>query len=176
MTPLRLPEDSAAFASLRAGDEVSFGGYFYGARDQAHARLAALLASGSELPVDLVGQTIYYVGPAPSPPGFPVGSCGPTTATRMDPFTPALLRSGLRGMIGKGRRSREVVDAIRETGSVYFYAFGGCGALYAERVTSCRIVAFDDLGPEAVYRFDVIGFPAIVAIDSTGRGLPQFLG
>jgi fumarate hydratase subunit beta len=175
MRAIRLPEDSGLFSTLRAGDEVLLSGVLFGARDQAHSRLADLIARGKPLPVELRGQTVYYVGPTPAPPGRPIGSCGPTTATRMDPFTPALLKAGLVGMVGKGKRSKAVVAAMREAGAVYFYAFGGCGALYAERVRSSAIVAFEDLGPEAIYRLEVEDFPVVVAIDSTGEGLPAFL-
>jgi fumarate hydratase subunit beta len=175
MTRILIPEDVSRFSSLAAGDEVLLSGVLFSARDQAHERLALLLEAGSELPVELKGAVVYYMGPAPAPAGRVIGSCGPTTATRMDPFTPALLRAGLAGMVGKGKRSMAVVETMKAVGAVYFYAFGGCGALYAERIRSCSLVAFADLGPEAVYRLEVEDFPVIVAIDSKGCALPAFI-
>lgn len=168
---LRVPDDIERFTALRAGEQLLLSGTILTARDAAHARLTALLQAGEPLPVDLSGQTIYYTGPTPTPEGKIIGSCGPTTSGRMDGFTPALLHAGVRGMIGKGPRSPEVVEAIRATGAVYFYAFGGCGALYAQRVTSMQLLAFDDLGPEAIYRLEITAFPLVVAIDSRGTSI-----
>lgn len=168
---LRVPDDIQRFATLRAGEQLLLSGTILTARDAAHARLTALLDAGEPLPVDLTAQTIYYTGPTPTPEGKIIGSCGPTTSGRMDAFTPALLHAGVRGMIGKGPRSPEVVEAMRATGAVYFYAFGGCGALYAQRVTSVELLAFDDLGPEAIYRLEISAFPLVVAIDSSGAGI-----
>lgn len=168
---LRVPDEVSLFSTLRAGDQVLLSGTILTARDAAHARLVALLESGDQLPVDLNSQTIYYTGPTPTPEGKIIGSCGPTTSGRMDGFTPAILRAGVRGMIGKGPRSTEVIAAMRETGAVYFYAFGGCGALYAQRVRSMKLLAFEDLGPEAIYRLEIEAFPLVVAIDGGGASI-----
>ena len=159
-------EDLLAF---RAGEEIELTGAILVGRDQAHLRLCEALDRGEELPVDLQGETIYYMGPAPTPPGRVIGSAGPTTAYRMDPFAPRLLDLGLKGMIGKGPRSEEVLDAVRRNGAVYFYAFGGCGALYAQRITASECVAYEDLGPEAIYRLRVERFPLVVAADAQGN-------
>lgn len=171
MTHVELPLDEGAIDQLQAGTEVTLHGVLYTARDQAHRRLVESIESGDPLPVDLTSQVIYYMGPAPTPAGRVIGSCGPTTASRMDRFTPRLLAHGLRGMIGKGPRSPEVREAIVRHHAVYFYAFGGCGALYAERVTHCDVAAYSDLGPEAIYRLAVADFPVIVAIDAKGRSV-----
>ncbi|TVR51096.1 MAG: TRZ/ATZ family protein [Spirochaetaceae bacterium] len=168
---ITVPDDLGVFGNLRAGEQVLLSGVILTARDAAHARLFKLIEAGEPLPVELRGQTVYYTGPTPTPEGRIIGSCGPTTAGRMDVFTPTLLRLGLRGMIGKGPRSPDVIEAIRETGSVYFYAFGGCGALYAKKVRSVETVAFEDLGPEAIYRLVIAEFPLVVAIDTHGDGI-----
>ncbi len=168
---LTLPEDVCQFSRLRAGQMVLVKGVLLTARDAAHARLIHLLDNREPLPVDLAGQTIYYTGPTPTPQGKIIGSCGPTTSGRMDGFTPHLLRHGLRGMIGKGPRSPEVIRAIQETQAVYFYAFGGCGALYAQRVQAVEVVGFADLGPEAMYRLQVENFPLVVGVDSLGNSI-----
>lgn len=171
MKILRIPDDVCEFRNLRAGEEVLLNGVLLVARDQAHQRLAALVQAGQPLPIDIRGQVVFYMGPAPTPPGAAIGACGPTTAGRMDAFTPLLLRHGLAGMIGKGRRTPEVVAAMKETGAVYFYAYGGCGALYAEKVRTNELVAFADLGPEAIYRLTVADFPVLVAIDANGGSI-----
>lgn len=171
MIRLALPEDRDRFRTLQAGDRVLLSGILYTGRDAAHERLLFALRGGEPLPVDLRGQTIYYVGPCPAPPGFAVGSAGPTTSGRMDFATPDLLRYGLAGMIGKGKRSPEVVAAIRETGAVYFGATGGAGALLAGRIRECRTVAWPDLGTEAIHRLVVEDFPVIVLVDSRGEDL-----
>lgn len=168
---LRVPDDVEQFTTLRAGEQLLLSGTILTARDAAHARLTALLDADEPLPMDLTGQTIFYTGPTPTPAGKIIGSCGPTTSGRMDAFTPALLHAGVRGMIGKGPRSSAVVEAMRATGAVYFYAFGGCGALYAQRVTSVQLLAFEDLGPEAIYRLEISAFPLVVAIDSSGASI-----
>ncbi|TVR05763.1 MAG: TRZ/ATZ family protein [Spirochaetaceae bacterium] len=168
---LRVPDEVPQFGALQAGDQVLLSGTILTARDAAHARLVALLESGQELPVELRNQTIYYTGPTPTPEGKIIGSCGPTTSGRMDGFTPTILRAGVRAMIGKGPRSAEVIAAMRETGAVYFYAFGGCGALYAQRVRSMELLAFEDLGPEAIYRLEIEAFPLVVAIDGSGASI-----
>ena len=153
---------------LRAGDEVLLSGVIYTARDAAHERMAGMIAGGKPLPVDLAGQVIYYCGPTPARPGRPIGSAGPTTASRMDPYTPILLERGVRGMIGKGRRSTTVKDAICRFGAVYFAAVEGTAALLGRCVRSAEVAAFADLGPEAIYRLTVERFPVVVANDCHG--------
>ena len=146
-------------------------GYVYAARDAAHQRLAKLLEEGKDLPIDLTNQIIYYVGPAPAKPGRACGPAGPTTSCRMDPYTPALLDRGLRGMIGKGLRSKEVIDSMKKNKAVYFAAVGGAAVIIAKSIKECEIVAYQDLGTEAMRRLYVKDFPAIVAIDSEGNSL-----
>jgi len=153
---------------LKAGDTVKLTGTIYTARDAAHARLVDLLDEGKELPIPLEGQIIYYVGPSPTPPGKPIGSAGPTTSYRMDPYAPALLDQGLKGMIGKGARNDAVVDAMKRNTAVYFAATGGAAALISRSITSAEIVAYEDLGAEAIRKLTVDGFPVIVAQDCTG--------
>ncbi len=153
---------------LKAGDTVKLTGTIYTARDAAHKRLVDLLDEGKELPIPLEGQIIYYVGPSPTPPGKPIGSAGPTTSYRMDPYAPALLDQGLKGMIGKGSRSNAVVDAMKRNTAVYFAATGGAAALISRSITSAEIVAYEDLGAEAIRKLTVEGFPVIVAQDCTG--------
>ena len=165
---IRTPLDKNTIASLRAGDEVLLSGVIYTARDQAHLKLCEMVKNGESLPVDLAGEIIYYCGPSPSGNRV-IGSCGPTTSSRMDPFTPTLLEVGLKGMIGKGTRSGEVARAIKRRGAVYFLAPGGAGAYLSERVKECEIVAFENLGPEAIYRLKVEDFPLVVGIDRKGR-------
>jgi len=172
-TPIRLatPLSQQDIESLRAGDRVLLSGTIYTARDAAHARLVALLAEGRALPFPTEGQVIYYVGPTPPRPGQPIGSAGPTTSGRMDPYTPALLAAGLRGMIGKGNRSAEVRDALVKHKAVYFGATGGAGALLARRIVSAEVVAWEDLGPEAVRKLVVEDFPLVVIDDAFGNDL-----
>ncbi|MCF6096335.1 Fe-S-containing hydro-lyase [Thermovorax subterraneus] len=158
-------------SSLQAGDKVLISGIIYSARDAAHKRLYEMIKKGEKLPIELEGQIIYYVGPCPAKPGTVIGSAGPTTSGRMDAYTPLLLEKGLKGMIGKGFRSKEVVDAIVKYGAVYFGAIGGAGALLADSIKDSKIVAFEDLGPEAIYEFKVENFPAIVIIDKEGNDL-----
>lgn len=165
---LTTPLAPADVERLRAGDEVLLSGVIYTARDAAHERLAAMIAGGDALPVDLVGQVIYYCGPTPARPGRPIGSAGPTTASRMDPYAPALLERGVRGMIGKGRRSAAVKEAICRFRAAYFAAVEGTAALLGRCVQSAEIVAFPDLGAEAVYRLVVERFPVVVANDCHG--------
>jgi fumarate hydratase subunit beta len=166
-----LPLTRGAALSFRAGDEVLLSGVLYTARDAAHRRFIEALDRGAALPFPVKGATIYYTGPAPAPPGRIIGPAGPTTSYRMDGATPRLLSLGLRGMIGKGNRSPAVVDAIKRYGAVYFCAIGGAGALLAECITHCEVVAFPDLGTEAVRRLTVKDFPVTVAIDSRGNNL-----
>lgn len=157
--------------SLRSGDRVLLSGTVYTARDAAHKRIVALLNSGDALPFELEGAAVYYAGPTPAPPGLPIGSCGPTTSSRMDPYAPLLLDKGLACMIGKGPRNQEVADAIVRNKAVYLCAIGGAGALAARCITSCEVVAFDDLGCESVKRLTFKDFPLIVAMDSCGGSL-----
>ena len=168
---LRLPLDAARVASLRAGDQVALTGPALGARDAAHQRMHDLLAAGAPLPFEIAGETIYYVGPSPAQPGQVIGSAGPTSSYRMDAFTPELLALGLRGMIGKGRRSRDVTQAIQNYQAVYFGAVGGAGALLARRIRKQEPVAWDDLGAEAVVRLWLDEFPAVVINDAYGGDL-----
>ena len=157
--------------TLRAGDSVLLSGTIYTGRDAAHKRLCALVAEGKPLPFDIRGQVIYYAGPCPAKPGDAIGSCGPTTSYRMDAYAPTLCDLGLIGMIGKGQRSPAVIDAIRRNGGVYFAATGGAGALIAGSVKAARVIAFEDLGTEAIRELQVADLPLIVAIDSEGGNL-----
>jgi fumarate hydratase subunit beta len=159
--------------SLRAGDRVRLTGVLYTARDAAHARLLPLMEAGQGLPVELRGQIIYYTGPSPARPGDVVGSIGPTTGGRMDKYTPRLLSLGLKGTIGKGARSQAVKDALREHKGVYFGAIGGAGAVLSRFVKKLDVVAYEDLGTEAIRRLEVLGFPAIVINDCHGGDLYQ---
>ena len=161
--------------ALAAGDEVRITGVIYTARDAAHKRLCELLEAGQPLPIELAGQIVYYTGPAPTPPGYAIGSCGPTTAYRMDRYTPALLELGLKGMIGKGRRGQPVIDSIVKNTAVYFSAEGGCGALLANYVKTCEVVAFPELGTEAIHRLTVEDFPVTVFCDCTGAIYSPYL-
>lgn len=172
-TPRRItsPFDPAVLAELRAGDAVLITGVLVTARDAAHARFAEAIAAGDSLPVEIDGQTIYFVGPAPARPGHVIGSAGPTTASRMDPYSPLLIERGLKGMVGKGRRSQAVRDSMMEYGCVYFGAVEGTAALLARKVTSSVVIAYNDLGPEAVYRLEVVDFPAVVVNDLFGGDL-----
>jgi fumarate hydratase subunit beta len=160
-----------AAKELKAGDEVLLSGIVYTARDAAHKRICAMLDRGEEPPFPLSGATVYYAGPTPAPPGMPIGSCGPTTSARMDVYTPRLLDLGLKGMIGKGNRSRAVTEAIRRDGAVYFCAVGGAGALAARCVRAAEVLAFGELGCESVKKLTVKDFPLFVAIDCRGGSL-----
>ena len=163
-----LPLSADAAGELRAGERVALSGPVLAARDAAHRRLVAALASGEPLPVELRGETIYYVGPTPARPGRVIGAAGPTTAARMDPFTELLLEQGLRAMIGKGDRSSQVRAAIARHGAVYLMAVGGSGALLSRHVKSIEVLAYEDLGTEAIRRLELHEFPAIVACDAAG--------
>ena len=158
---------------LRAGDSCLISGVIYTARDAAHKRLCELVAAGKELPLDVKDSIIYFVGPTPAKPGQVIGSAGPTTSYRMDAYSPTLISLGLTGMIGKGKRGQEVVDAMKEYGAVYFGAIGGCGALLSKCVKKAEVIAYDDLGAEAIRRMEVEDFPAVVIIDSLGNNLYQ---
>jgi fumarate hydratase subunit beta len=171
MRKVSLPLSANDISDLHAFDRILLSGILYVGRDQVHSRLFSLLQEGKPLPFPLEGQAIFYMGPSPAPEGFPIGACGPTTSARMDRFTPALLDRGLVATVGKGPRSKEVVDAIVRNKAVYLSAFGGCGALYAASVRKVETVAFQDLGPEALLRLVVEDFPVIVAIDSAGNSV-----
>ena len=158
---------------LRAGDSCLISGVIYTARDAAHKRLCELVAAGKELPLDVKDSIIYFVGPTPAKPGQAIGSAGPTTSYRMDAYSPTLISLGQTGMIGKGKRGQEVVDAMKEYGAVYFGAIGGCGALLSKCVKKAEVIAYDDLGAEAIRRMEVEDFPAVVIIDSLGNNLYQ---
>jgi fumarate hydratase subunit beta len=162
------PLSDADVESLTAGDRVRITGILYTARDAAHGRLFPLIERGAQLPIDVRGQIIYYTGPSPARPGDVVGSIGPTTASRMDKYTPALLKLGLKGTIGKGYRSQPVKDALKQYRGVYFGAIGGAGAVLSQFVKTLSIVAYEDLGTEAIRRLEVEGFPAIVVNDCHG--------
>jgi len=165
------PLTESDVARLRIGDRVLLSGVIYTGRDAAHKRLFELLQAGKPLPVDLRGQVIYYVGPTPAKPGRVIGSAGPTTASRMDAYTPLLIEHGLKGMIGKGRRSPEVIEAMKKHKAVYFGATGGAAALLARCVKKAEIIAYDDLGPEAIHCLEVEDFPLIVINDTLGGDL-----
>ncbi len=165
------PFDKAMVKELNAGDMVYISGTIYTARDAAHKRMAQVLADNEKLPIDLEGNIIYYMGPSPAREGRPIGSAGPTTASRMDKYAPALLDLGLLGMIGKGKRSKEVIDAMVRNGAVYFAAIGGAGALLSKAITSSEVIAYEDLGTEAIRKLTVERFPAVVVIDSRGNNL-----
>ena len=154
--------------SLRAGDQVLLSGVVYTARDAAHLRLVEAMERGEALPLPLQGQVIYYAGPTPTPAGRAIGSIGPTTSIRMDAYTPKLLEKGLRGMIGKGKHTAPVVEAMQAYPAVYFAAIGGAAALMASCVTSCEVIAYDDLGPESIKRLTLQELPLVVAVDAQG--------
>ena len=156
---------------LKAGDSCLITGVIYTARDTAHKRLCELIERGEEFPFDIKNSIIYFVGPTPEKPGQAIGSCGPTTSYRMDAYSPELIKKGQTGMIGKGKRGPAVVDAMKEYGAVYFGAIGGCGALLSRCVKKAEVIAYDDLGAEAIRRLEVEDFPVIVVIDSEGNNL-----
>lgn len=168
---IETPLTDAVICSLKAGDKVLLSGFVYTARDAAHKRFSEALAAGKELPFDIKGQVIYYCGPAPAPPGRVIGSCGPTTSSRMDSYAPGLISLGLGGMIGKGKRSEAVKQALKEHRAVYFGATGGAGALLAHAVVAAEVIAYEDLGPEAVVRLDVRDMPLFVINDIFGNDL-----
>ncbi len=173
MNRLRINTEQMAEAAktLRAGDQILLSGTIYTARDAAHKRLFAMLDKGETLPFELDGATVYYAGPTPAPDNLPIGSCGPTTSSRMDVFAPRLLDLGLKCMVGKGGRSAEVIDAIRRNNAVYLCAIGGAGALAAKCVRSLEVIAFEDLGCESIKRLTIENFPLFVAIDCHGGSL-----
>ena len=168
---IKAPISEEDAKSLRAGDYVYITGTIYTARDAAHKRIQEALDAGEQLPFDVKGNVIYYMGPSPAREGRPIGSAGPTTASRMDKYAPKLLDLGLRGMIGKGKRTQEVRDAVVRNGAVYFAAVGGAGALLSKRILSSEVIAYDDLGTEAIRKLQVENFPAIVVMDCQGTNL-----
>jgi len=168
---LKTPLSDDVIKSLNIGDNVLLSGIIYTGRDAAHKRFIQAIENGKSLPFDIKGQIIYYVGPAPAKPGMPIGSAGPTTSYRMDAYTPPLLKLGLKGMIGKGPRSKPVVDAMVKNVAVYFTAIGGAAALIARSVKEAKVIAYEDLGPEAVRKLLVEDLPLIVSIDAKGRDL-----
>jgi fumarate hydratase subunit beta len=166
---LSSPLTETAIAQLHAGDQVRIEGTLYVARDAAHKRMVAALAAGEALPFDPTGQIIYYMGPSPARPGRPIGSAGPTTSYRMDPYTEDLLRAGIKGLIGKGQRGEVVRRALAKHKAVYFVAIGGAAALIAQSIRQAQVIAYPELGPEAVRQLTVAGFPAIVGHDMYGQ-------
>lgn len=171
MKRIETPLTDEVVKELHAGDPVAITGIIYTGRDLAHRRLVEAIEKGEELPFELEGQVIYYVGPAPAKPGYPIGSAGPTTSYRMDPYTPTLLAHGLKGMIGKGNRGKDVRKAIQRYKAVYFAAVGGAAALLAKRIKRSEVIAYEDLGAEAVRKLWVEEFPVIVVNDIYGRDL-----
>jgi len=166
---ITIPFAEGVVETLEAGEMVGLTGYLYTGRDQTHRRLCALLDEGKELPVDLAGQLLYYVGPTPARPGQVIGSAGPTTSYRMDLYTPRLLELGLKATLGKGKRSKTVREAMLKHGAIYLASIAGAGALLSKSITKAEVVAFEDAGAEALYRFEVERFPAVVINDLKGR-------
>jgi len=168
---ISVPLSDGDAAALKAGDYVYLTGTIYTARDAAHKRMYEALEKGEQLPLDMKNNVVYYMGPSPARPGRVIGSAGPTTASRMDKYAPSLLDLGLKGMIGKGKRTQEVRDAVVRNGAVYFAAVGGAGALLSRSIISSEIIAYDDLGTEAIRKLEVKDFPVIVVMDSQGNDL-----
>lgn len=168
---LKAPLSEADVRSLKAGDEVAIDGVVYTARDMAHKRLCEAIDAGRKLPFELEGAIIYFVGPTPARPGKVIGAAGPTTSSRMDTFSPKLIAKGLRAMIGKGYRNEEVREALKKYGAVHLSTIGGAGALLSKYIVSAEIIAYDDLGTEAVRKLEVANFPAIVAYDCYGNSV-----
>lgn len=168
---ITIPFSEKEAITLKAGDRVLLSGIMYTARDAAHKRMIELLDKKEKLPIDIENSIIYYAGPTPAKPGHAIGSAGPTTSYRMDSYAPKLMDLGLRGMIGKGLRSKEVIESIIKNKAVYFGAIGGAGALISKSIKSSEIIAYEDLGSEAIRKLEVVDFPAIVVIDSFGNSL-----
>ncbi|MBQ1517322.1 MAG: Fe-S-containing hydro-lyase [Clostridia bacterium] len=168
MKKITFPITEEQLNDLKAGDRVLASGYLYTARDAAHKRMYELLQNGKALPIDVKGQTIYYVGAAPAKPGYAVGPCGPTSSYRMDKYAPSLLDCGLKVMIGKGIRNDDVIESMKNNNAVYLIAIGGAAALIAKSITKSELVCYEDLGTEAIYRYEVEDMPLIVGIDSKG--------
>jgi fumarate hydratase subunit beta len=164
-----IPFEDGALSELKAGDMIALSGFLYTGRDQTHRRLCTLLDEGKDLPVDLDGQLLYYVGPTPAKPGQVIGSTGPTTSYRMDSYTPRLLELGLKATLGKGKRSREVKDSMLKHKAIYLASIAGAGALLSRSITKAEVIAFEDAGPEAMFRFEVEKFPAVVINDLEGN-------
>ena len=169
MREVAIPFAEGVVETLKAGDMIALTGHLYTARDQTHRRLCALLDEGHELPVDLSGQLLYYVGPTPAKPGQAIGSAGPTTSYRMDAYTPRLLELGLKATLGKGKRSQVVRDAMLKHGAIYLASIAGAGALLSKSITKAEVIAFEDAGAEALFRFEVKNFPAVVITDLAGN-------
>lgn len=168
---VKVPLDAKEAAGLRSGDYIYLTGTIYAARDAAHKRMYESLKKGEHLPIDMRNNVLYYMGPSPARDGRPIGSAGPTTASRMDSYTPELLDLGLKGMIGKGKRTEEVRQAVMRNGAVYFAAVGGAGALLSKSITVSEVIAYEDLGTEAIRKLEVKDFPVIVVIDAEGNNL-----
>lgn len=171
MKKINFPINDENLKELKTGTPVKISGVIYTARDAAHRKLFELIKKRKKLPFNLKGNLIYYTGPSPAPPGKIIGSCGPTTSARMDVFTPYLYKMGLKATMGKGGRNKEVINACKKYKSIYLITFGGCGAYLAEFVKKVEVTAFEELGPEAIYRMEVKDFPAIVGIDIYGKYL-----
>ena len=169
LKPVEIPFAENVLATLKAGDLIGLTGVLYTGRDQTHRRLVALLDEGKELPIDVKGQLLYYVGPSPAKPGQVIGAAGPTTSYRMDTYTPRLLELGLKGTLGKGSRSMDVRQAMKKHSAVYLATVGGAGALLSKSIIKSELVAFEDAGPEALFRFEVENFPAVVINDLEGN-------
>lgn len=172
MIRLSLPYADESLAALRVGEEVLLSGRLLVGRDQVHRRLFDLAMAGEPLPVDIRGQAIYYMGPSPAPAGYPIGAAGPTTSARMDPYSPLLMDLGLRLMVGKGPRSSAVKDAVARNKGAYLYTYGGCGALYSSRIKRSKVLAWPELGPEALLELEVEDFPAFCVLDGAGGVWP----
>ena len=168
---ITVPMSREQARTLKSGDSVLLSGVIYTARDAAHKRLCELVEQGKELPLDVKDSIIYFVGPTPARPGEAIGSAGPTTSYRMDAYSPTMIEQGQTGMIGKGKRNEEVIAAMKKHGAVYFGAIGGCGALLSKCIKKAEVIAYDDLGAEAIRRLEVEDFPVIVIIDSEGNNL-----
>ncbi len=173
MKKLKPPLTEAQVRSLKAGDEVLINGVIYTGRDMAHKRLCEAIDAGKKLPIELEGAIIYFVGPTPARPGRVIGAAGPTTSSRMDLFSPKLIAKGLRAMIGKGYRNNAVREAMKKYGAVHLSAIGGAGALLSKHIVSAKIIAYEDLGTEAIRELEVVDFPAIVAYDAAGNTVYQ---
>jgi fumarate hydratase subunit beta len=171
MKRIKTPLEDKVIETLKAGEKVFLSGFIYTARDSAHKKFLETLNEGGKLPLDVENQVVYYCGPSPAPPGRVIGACGPTTSSRMDAYSPRLISLGLKGMIGKGKRSQAVKDAIRQYKAVYFGATGGAGALLSRSVVSSEVIAYEDLGPEAVVRLGVVDMPLFVINDIYGGDL-----
>ena len=169
LKPVTIPFKEGVLETLKAGDLISLTGVLFTGRDQTHRRLVALLDEGKELPVDLKGQLLYYVGPSPARPGQVIGAAGPTTSYRMDAYTPRLLELGVKGTLGKGSRTMDVRQAMKKHGAIYLATVGGAGALLSKSIVKSELVAFEDAGPEALFRFEVENFPAVVINDLEGN-------